>query len=57
MVAPLPPAFLWSIAKTLDMLVSLQVFGDALTDDSCSDTMNDVYLRHVIEQGLVDKGV
>ena len=41
-------SILWSIAKTLDMLVSLQVFGDSLTNDTCSDTMDDVDLRHIV---------
>ncbi|CIW01656.1 Uncharacterised protein [Streptococcus pneumoniae] len=39
------------------MFVSLQVFGNSFTDDSCSDTMDDINLSHIVKQGLVDEGI
>ena len=52
-----PSSILWGIAKTLDMFVSLQVFGNTFTDNTCSYTMDDINLSHIIKQGLVDKDI
>ena len=39
------------------MLVTAEIFGDAFANDACPNSVDNVHLCHIVEQGLVDKGV